>query len=268
MSKPSKLQAVSYLAPNWFGFYQAVTAYLGRVLQIEIHLTQGDCDPLEDPLLNHDELDLAFICGLPFIRYHHISPEQLRAIAAPIMQASRYQQHPVYFSDVIVNAASELNAFANLAGKTVCYNDPGSNSGYYLLCHRLLQEENCAHFFSHAIQSGSHQRSIQWVIEGRADCAAVDSTVLEQELEIHPELAEHIRIIESIGPCAMPPLVMAQHLGNNLFQETQFALLQPDDLLQKRMDQMRVQRYAAVNSKEYEAIAQMFNAVVQANCKL
>ncbi|MEH1888913.1 MAG: hypothetical protein V7K92_05385, partial [Nostoc sp.] len=49
MSILTSLRAVSYLAPNWFGLYQAITAYLGRVLQLEIQLHLSECDPLQDP---------------------------------------------------------------------------------------------------------------------------------------------------------------------------------------------------------------------------
>ncbi|MEP1058984.1 MULTISPECIES: phosphate/phosphite/phosphonate ABC transporter substrate-binding protein [Cyanophyceae] len=263
---PIKLRAVSYLAPNWFEFYQAVVSSLGRRLQVETQLVQAHCDPLHDPLLDQDQWDLAFICGLPFVRYQRVAPKQLRAIAAPVMQASRYQNRPFYFADVVVKADSGFHSFADLAGATVCYNDPGSNSGYYLLCDRLLQE-NAPRFFSSAMQSGSHQHSMRWVLEGKVACAAIDSTVLEQECRLFPELSG-LRVIESIGPCMMPPVVLAQHLGEALIQQVQAALLKPNALLQAAMNRMAMERYAAVTDHEYGAIAQMFDAVVNAGYAL
>src|ERR687885_1881668 len=104
MSQPDKLRLVSYLAPNMFGFYEAVGAYLSRVLDLEIQLVQSQYDPLEDPIILDDQLDIAFICGLPFARRYRVADSQLQALVAPTMQASRYQNRPVYFSDIIVNA--------------------------------------------------------------------------------------------------------------------------------------------------------------------
>ncbi len=262
--RPKKLRVVSYLAPNWFGFYKAVVVYLGRVLQVETQLHQGECDPLEDPLLLQDQLDLAFICGLPLIRYCHVEPDQLQALVAPVMLSPRYQNRPVYFSDVIVNAASELATFADLRGKTFCYNDRGSNSGYNLLRHRLIQGGYPKDFFGQEIRSHSHQRSIEWVIDSLADCAAIDSVVLDQELRELSELKEHLRVIEVLGPCPMPPLVVSQHLGASVIQQLQSALLQPDAELKAAMEQVGVQRFAAVDLAEYEAIAQIYNTVFQA----
>ncbi|ARV62885.1 phosphate ABC transporter substrate-binding protein [Nostocales cyanobacterium HT-58-2] len=255
----TQLRAVSYLAPNWFNFYETVLAYLGRVLGVKTQLHQGECDPLEDPILLKDQLDLAFICGLPLIRYCQVVPHQLQALVAPVMYAPRYQNCPIYFADVIVNTASRLTSFDDLALKTFGYNDPGSNSGYNLLRYRLFQDGYPKNFFRKAIQSGSHQRSIRWVVEGLVDCAAIDSIVLEQELHNFPELSEHLYIVEVLGPCPMPPLVVAQRLGVSVIQQLQLALLKPDAELQAAMERMRVQRFAAVNLEEYSALADTYN---------
>ncbi|MBW4422242.1 MAG: PhnD/SsuA/transferrin family substrate-binding protein [Myxacorys californica WJT36-NPBG1] len=253
--------AISYLAPNWMEYYQAVVLFLGRVLQCETQFVSSNLDPLNDLRLQEDNVDLAFICGLPFIRQCRTAPKQLRAIAAAVMQAERYQNRPIYFSDVIVQAESQFQTFSDLAGSTVCYNDPGSNSGYYLLRYRLLQEQCSTRFFKTAVQSGSHQRSIRWVIEGKATCAAIDSTVLEQEFRVFPELSHQVRTIESSDPCPMPPIVVSAHLDDDLIRKIQAALLQPDKELKAAMAKMNVKRYASVNNEDYEAIAKIYDAV-------
>ena len=263
MSKPKSLRLLSYLAPNMFWFYKAVGAYLERVFDIETQIVQGFADPLCDPAMLHDQLDIAFICGLPFIRYHRVAPDQLEALVAPVMQASRYQNHPVYFADVIVNAGSNIKTFDDLAGKTLCYNDLGSNSGYNLLRYRLMQGEYSSSFFGKVIPSGFHQRSIQWVVNGLADCSAIDSTVLEEELRNSPELSRHLRVIESISSCTMPPIVAAKRLGRNFIYELKFALLHPDTELQFAMNQAQIKGYAAVSLEDYFPIGRMYDAAVE-----
>ncbi len=264
MSRPNKLRLVSYLAPNMFGFYQAVGAYLSRVWGIETQLRQSQYDPLEDPMLLQDELDIAFICGLPFARRYRVVPDQLQVLVAPVMQASRYENRPVYFSDIIVNAHSQLQRFDELAGKTWCYNDPGSNSGYNLVRQRLIQGRYPSNFFGKVIQSGSHQRSMRLVVEGQADCAAIDSTVLEQELRDFPELSPHLQVIECIGPCPMPPVVAAHRLGSAFINSLQTALCKPDAELQAAMARSHIQHYAPVQSEDYAQLAMMYDAAVAA----
>lgn len=236
-------------------------AYLSRVLEIEIEIVQGLDNPLEDPLLVENRLDIAFICGLPFIRHHRVASNQLKAIAAPVMQARRYQNRPIYFSDLIVAANSSFKSLDDLADKTWCYNDPGSNSGYNLLLNRLIAAGKNSSFLGKAIQSGSHQRSMQLVAEGSVDCAAIDSIVLEQELRNFPLLANNLRVIESIGPCLMPPIVAAQHLGATLIESVQLALLNPDTQLRILMDVAQIDRFAVVESEDYQAIANIYDTV-------
>lgn len=251
MTERSPLRVVSYLAPNWFDFYQATTEFLSRVLAREVQLVQGQFDPLSDPALLHDQLDLAFICGLPFGRYCQSVPHQLQALVAPVMQAPRYHNQPIYFADVIVKAASSFTNLESLKGSAFCYNDRGSNSGYHLIQQRLLQDESLQPMVGDAIASGSHQQSIRWVLAGQADWAAIDSTVLEQVLRDSPELVQQLRVIESIGPSPMPPLVAANHLGQAVIDRMQAAMLHPDAALQATMQRMMVQRYAAVTSADY-----------------
>ncbi|MBE9181340.1 PhnD/SsuA/transferrin family substrate-binding protein [Oculatella sp. LEGE 06141] len=262
LSQP--LTFVSYLAPNWFWFYEAIAAALGRVLTIEPRITQSPFDPLHDPQLQHDQLDVAFICGLPFVRYHRQFPGQLAVLAAPVMRSPRYQSRPVYFADVVVSAASRFRAFDDLAHTTFCFNDPGSNSGYNLMRQRLMQAKVPPQFLGRAVQSGSHQQSIRWVRDGRADCATIDSTVLEREFQQFPDLLNQVRVIDAIGPCPMPPIVASKRFGSTVIQQMRSALLHPDAELQAAMDQADVQRYAAVDMADYEAIGRAYDEAIAA----
>jgi phosphonate transport system substrate-binding protein len=252
----NSLSLVSYLAPNWFYFYEAVGRYLGRSLDVQIRVQQGALSPLEDPALLEGIWDLAFICGLPLVQLQRIRPEQFRPIAAPVMRAPRYQGLPFYFADVIVHRDRNLYCFASLAGKTFCYNDSGSNSGYHLVFQALRQNKTPEPFFERVIESGSHQASIRWVADGLADCAAIDSTVLAQEFQNFPGLRSQVRVIESLGPSPMPPLVAANRLGSEAIMQLRHLLLQPDPELLAAMANAQVQGYRAVDWIDYEAIAQ------------
>jgi phosphonate transport system substrate-binding protein len=264
MTAPTSLSIVSYLAPNAFWFYQAVAAHLQQVLGIQVQLSESQFDPLDDPDLINDRIDLALICGLPFIRHYQNAPTQFQPLLTPVMQAARYADRPVYFSDVIVRANSGIKSFDALAGKAFCYNDPGSNSGYNLPCYHLIQKGYSPIFFGSVWQSGSHQRSIQAVITGEADWAAIDSTVLEQELRTVPEFAHQLRVIESIGPCPMPPIIVAQRLGDALIEHIRTALLNPSAALKHTMTQAGIQRYEPVSVEPYQELVDAYEAVLKA----
>jgi len=105
-----------------FWFYEAVWGVPGRILGVETHIAEPM--PLSDPVMLQDQLDIAFICGLPFVRHYRVISGQLKAIVAPVMQSSRYQDRPVYFS-ISSSTLSGLKTFDELVGKTLCYNDQG-----------------------------------------------------------------------------------------------------------------------------------------------
>lgn len=258
------MRIVSYLAPNLFWLYEAIGAYLGRSLDIEVQTVQAEFDPLADPQLAQDQWDALFICGLPLMRLEQVVPHRLRPLVAPVMQAERYGDRPLYFADVVVRASSSLYHWNDLTQTVFCYNDAGSHSGYNLMRHHLLKQERGQPFFRQVVQSGAHLESLRWILAGKADCAAIDSTVLEQALQDHPDWADQIRIVTSLGPSPMPPLAVSQRLGE-LHQAIQQALLQPDSTLQHNMTRARIRRFAPVEAANYQPIFQLHRAALEAN---
>jgi len=255
-----KLRIVSYLAPNLFWFYQAVAKALERCLEIDMEIVQGALDPLDDPDLRGDRWDILFICGLPLMRFGQAAPHQINPLVAPVMQAERYGDRPVYFADVIVRADSPLHTWEDLAQSVFCYNDLGSNSGYNLVCYELLKRGKGRNFFRQTISSGAHERSLQWILTDFADCAAIDSTVLDQAIRDEPNLGEKLRIILSLGPSPIPPIAVSQRLGGELVHSIQNTLLQPDSILKKHMKQAGIQHFMPVNSSVYKPILDMYMA--------
>ena len=258
------LKAVSYLSPNLFWYYQAISEAISRNCNLTLELIEATTDPLDDQLLQNDQWDLIFICGLPLVRHNRIAVKPLQLLAAPVMLGDRYENQPIYFADIVVNAASNFKRFEDLEGTRFCYNDQGSNSGYNLLRYRLLQHVHHKEtsYFSHVQQSGSHQRSLQWITNGLADCAAIDSVVMEAELRQFPELAKSLRVIESMRS-PMPPIVISSYLEPSLAKQMQDILFNPDPELQAAMTMAQVKRYAKVTVQDYKPIAVTFDAAMQ-----
>ena len=256
------LHAVSYLAPNSFTFYQSVTAALARSLSVEITFHQSMLDPLEDPEFMNSQLDLAFICGLPFIRHHQRYPDQFQVLAAPVMQAQRYCDRPIYFSDLIVNRASSVHQVSDLSGKIFGYNDQGSNSGYYVMKWYLAKHNYPNDFFSDWVETSSHQHSLHRVLEGSIDSAALDSIVLERSLQIHPEWKDAIRVIQTIGPSPIPPIIVATHLGEIVIHKLRTALRYPDHGLRIAMKHAGIHHYIEQTWQDYKILVERYEYIL------
>ena len=74
----------------------------------------------------------------------------------------------------------------------------------------------------------------------------------------------HIRVIESIGACPIPPVVASRRLKPEVIELIQSALCQPDAELQSAMERSHIRRYVAVQPEDYEDIATMYNTAIKA----
>src|SRR5437588_134439 len=131
--------------------------------------------------LRDGSVGVAFLCGLPYVRLCAQRPGMLQPLAAPILDEARYQDRPVYFSDVIVHRDSPFLSFEDLRGRSWAYNDPDSFSGWLLVRHYLVQMGETEAFFGRLAFSGWHQESIRRVHAGEIDASAIDSQVLGVE---------------------------------------------------------------------------------------
>jgi phosphonate transport system substrate-binding protein len=219
------LTFVSLMAPNADPLYQSLAAYLARCLARPVRFL-GEVDWQErQRLLIHGDADFGVMCGAPYVRYQAVPAPPLALLAAPVMRHPRYGNQPVYFSDVISRADAPVRSFADLRGKTWVYNEPNSYSGYYVVCAHLADLGEDARYFGKTIASGSHEQSLGMVRTGAADASAIDSVVLERALEVSPELAAELRIIHTLGPSPIPPLVVHADRPRSLRHALREALL-------------------------------------------
>lgn len=179
-------------------------------------------------------------------------------------RAKRYQDQPVYFSDLVVHQNSRFTSFADLRGATAAYNEPRSFSGYYALRYYLTILGETVDYFGRLVESGSHQRSLQFICEGQVDVAAIDSTVLEQALLDHPLYHEQLRTIGVIGPNVMPPWVASTHLPQAVRVHLRNLLIQMHQNEQgvAQLAGTSVARFAPVADQDYDPMRAMLRRAV------
>src|ERR1035437_3601713 len=107
--------------------------------------------------LDGGEINVCWICGLTYIRKVAKASPAIELLAAPVMQGERYQNRPIYFSDVVVHSDSPFQALEDLRGAAWAYNEPNSHSGYNIVRYALAMRNETSGFFSRVIESGAHQ---------------------------------------------------------------------------------------------------------------
>jgi phosphonate transport system substrate-binding protein len=164
---------------------------------------------------------------------------------------------------VIVAAGSSAESLDDLHGSTWAYNEPDSHSGYLATLFRLYEMGEADGFFDRWVMTGFHQESIRLVATGHVDASAVDSQVLAVGLRDHPELRDSLRIVESIGPSTIQPLVATRAASATLRQEVTeiVTALGADEAGRAGLSHGLVERFVAVDDDCYSDIRTMLAAV-------
>src|SRR3989441_4808474 len=251
----------NFLAPNMAPVYAGIALQVGRAVGAPAKLIEGR----RFEQLGDGSVDVAFLCGLPYVRLCAERPGLLQPLAAPILDEARYQDRPVYFSDVIVRCDTPFRSFGDLRGQSWAYNEAGSFSGCLLVRHHLLQMGETESFFGRVTFTGRHQESIRKVVEGAVDAAAIDSQVLGVERLRSPELARQIRVVASFGPSTIPLVVATADVPATFQARLGAALCElggdPDSrsLLARGL----IRRFTPIDDRSYDDIRQKMAAVNQ-----
>lgn len=107
-------------------------AYVGEKLGSPAILVQRRTYKQISDLFERGELDVSFICGLPYVIDHE-------RFGLELLVAPEVYEGPIYFSYVIVPADSPVQSFEELRGRRYAFSDPLSNSGWLVPVHDLAR---------------------------------------------------------------------------------------------------------------------------------
>ena len=126
-------------------------------------------------------------------------------------------------------------------------------SGYFGLRNRLAEAGEDERFCGSMLCSGSHQNSIESVLRGEADAAAIDSNVLSMKLREDPSLRERVRVIESWGPFPIQPVVVRSALPTELKESLRASLLaaHADPRTRRALSRLGLRRFVPVSDEDY-----------------
>jgi phosphonate transport system substrate-binding protein len=175
------------------------------------------------------------------------------------MPGARYEDRPVYYSDVVVRRDSRFSTFADLHGASWAYNEPGSHSAYNVVRYHLAVLGELSGYFGRVIESGAHQNSLQMILDGHIDASAIDSTVLEEEFRRDPSLRSRLRIVDSLGASPIPPWIVQRSLPRDLREALRERLLTMHQDPEGRaiLSHGHMIRFAHVEDSDYDSIRHM-----------
>lgn len=233
--------------------YDALARYLGNRLGRPVELVQRRTYREMNDLIEDQAVDVAFVCTSAYIEGHDRFGMEL--LAAPQIDGDT-----VYFSELIVPAASDAQRMADLAGRAFAFTDPISFSGRVYPTW-LLQEmgQTPESFFSRTFFTYSHEKAIQAVAAGVADGAAVDSLVLDYALRRDPDLAGKLRVIHRSPAFGIPPVVIPPQLPTHQKAQLLDLLLtmDQDPLGRVVLASLGIDRFVLIDDAAYSSVREL-----------
>ncbi|MFP2927867.1 PhnD/SsuA/transferrin family substrate-binding protein [Pyxidicoccus sp. 3LG] len=248
--------SAAFVSESGIGVYAKLADWLSGQLGRQVEFVSGFSYGTIDEMIDDGAVDVAFICGYPYVLKRDRPEPVVDVLAAPVMRAPRYGNQPLYFSDLIVREDSGFRRFEDLKGATLVYNEEKSNSGYNMPRSFLIEHGLTEGFFGKVIRSGSHEQSIRMVATGEADASFVDSMVLDYDREKHFGFAGQVRVMMSLGPEAIPPVVVSTKMAPELRARMRLALLHMHEDSEGRriLDEALLSRFVPVEDAHYDGI--------------
>jgi len=245
-----RLRLSSFMSEKQAPFFQDVLSYLSRLANVRLDLL-APCRP------SLESLDVAWICGVSFATMD--SPPLFTVLAVPQMEGCDAAQ---YFSKYIVKRNSAMYKFEDLRGCCLAANESSSWSGYLCIASQL-HPARVDQYFGSVCFTGSHVASIEAVLQGEADCAAIDSMVLHN---LPPSQLANLRVVGQEGPWPAPPFVVRCSLPHELIDALQSSLLEMhnDETGKQILARHKFVKFLYVADAEYSfmrSVVQKVNAI-------
>ncbi len=241
------------LAENIEALGQDLICYLAKELNIEINFDLNLRYENRLKQIRAGEIQLSWLCGLLYTLLKDKQNASISPIAAPVFKG---QQGPSYSSYLIVNKESKHSSLSDLQGLRLAINEEGSFSGNHILRYGLKDTE----LRFRIIKSGAHANSIDFVAQGKADFATIDSTLYDYYQKEKPSKLDCVRSLLKLADFPMPPLLVHDAMPQALKQDILHALVTMPEYPQGKvlLAKYGVDSFACVQDDDYQPIRKAF----------
>lgn len=234
-------------------YYKELLDYIEKRLDIKINFVEKRTYQEVNALLRSENIDVAFVCGGPYIVGH--DEFNLELLVAPVVGGKA-----LYYSYIIVAKDSQIQRIEDLEGKVFAFVDPMSNTGK-LIPTCMLQElgRNPQTFFKECLYTYSHDSSIKAVAQNIVDGAAVDSIVWDYMNSKGSKFTDKTRIIKVSEPYGIPPVVVRPGFDSNLKVKIKNILLNIHRDVEGKLilGRMSIDKFVEMEDSAYDTMRKM-----------
>lgn len=183
-------------------FLSRWSRYLGARLGVAVEFVARESYQSVLDLLFSDQVDAAWICGYPYIRYE----ADLSLLAVPL-----YRGQPVYQAYLIRSSAAPsaplITGWGDLRHRVLAYSDPLSNSGWLVAQAQLAKAGVMPRELKRAFFAHSHRNVAEAVAAGLAHAGSIDGYVWETMRSQKMPAVAKTEVVWKSDAFGFPPLV-------------------------------------------------------------
>ena len=168
---------------------------------------------IDDEIVSSEKTRLSHVCGYPLVNQY---AGQLKPLCAPHFDIDGVNGAE-YFSYFMVKKTMPINSIVESDGLIAAVNTINSNSGMNVLRHEIETINKLGSiekFFKELKISGSHNNSLHYLIDEKADIASIDAASYYFLQRNNPELNSQLKVIGRSVKTTSPPFVT--HFNNPL----------------------------------------------------
>ncbi len=203
-------------------------------------------------LVRYQRCDIAIVCTYPFIRGE--KEFGMQALVVP-----RIKGETTYQSLILIPPSSPAKSLLDLRGKRFGSADIISTTGWLFPAMLLMKSgEDPNYFFGEHVITGSHDKSIQAVVDGFVDGAAVHGIVYDQMVADDPSILNKTKILTKSPPFGIPPVVVHPNIDRHLREAVLSVLLNMHNDAQGKLilEKLQIERFVIPEKDLFSSLRQ------------
>jgi ABC-type phosphate/phosphonate transport system substrate-binding protein len=215
------LSLTFYLGSALVPVADRLAASIGERLGTVVEFDPDATDSERRAAIDDPKPGFVWLCGLDTVLRQQDGRLGASIIGAPVFPG---RERPVYDSVIVASDRWSGPGVADFEGGVLAINQPESWSGHHAV-RALLQTRGLRRpMFRRFVVTGSHEASIDALLAGDADCAAIDDTVWQARVARDPRAAA-LRIVDRTDAWPAPPFSLVDGLAPDLAADARKAIL-------------------------------------------
>jgi phosphonate transport system substrate-binding protein len=233
--------------------------YLSKRVGTKVEFAARDSyQAILDPLFA-GQLDAAWICGYPYVRFQPL----LRLLAVPLYEGRPQYQSYLIRSRARLEQGALIGGWSDLRGKVFAYSDPLSNSGWLVAQGQLAAAGIGPRDLKRAFFAHGHRNVAEAVGAGLALAGSIDGYVWETMRQQRMSATRLTEVIWKSQLHGFPPLVVPARSRHPRIDQLQATLLAmaSEEAGRPLLKALNLDGFVAGNPGMFESIRKLAQSV-------